>query len=757
MRKITHLSRQRSSASSVTLDTAITAFFKRCEARNLSPHTISFYKYRLKAFQRFMEARQLKGGVDEITSTIIRDFITDEKRRVSAATADDIRTGAVPEGAGFIVLDVDNHACDEGLSSHDSHASGEVRTGFASLHMLEDEHSPLPPTLTVTTGSGGRHYFFLLPQGVKVPCSAGRLGLGLDIRGEHGYIVMAPSRHKSGEYYTLDNWGVDLAEAPTWLITLASTKEPPIELQPGEAGQIPAGQRNITLMRLAGVMHSRGFPADATEAALLRTNQAHCKPPLPDEEVIAIAQGIQRYPAGTLSSQMPHSAGSPPLSDLGNAELLMRQHGDDMRFNYSDGRWYLWRDTHWAPDTTEQVKRWAHEVIRQMMTEAEAIEDEQIRKAVQKHARWSESEHGTRAMLAQAQPYLGLMTEVLDNDGWFLNCQNGTIDLRAGELLPHRREDYITKIASVAYDPNASCPNWRKFLLRIFSENVELIAYVQRAAGYSLTADVSEQCLFFLYGTGCNGKSTFVETLVRILGNYQMKAPTEMLMSKHYGAGIPNDVARLPGVRIAVTAEIEQGRKLAESRVKDLTGGDTLTARFLHKEFFDFQPTHKLWMYGNHKPTVRGTDEGIWRRIQLIPFTVEIPADERDPHFRERALEPEFQGILTWLVQGCRRWQQHGLQPPKEVVLATQAYRGEMDVLTAFIEECCIVGENAEAQSTALYVRYKERCELLGEHPISHRTFGEELRRRGLDHLHRRTGEYWIGIGLLDTTHESAA
>ncbi|MHB9131016.1 MAG: phage/plasmid primase, P4 family [Armatimonadota bacterium] len=656
-----------------------------------------------------------------------------------------IRTGAVPSGAGFIVLDVDDHAMGEGVS------------GYDSLRQLETTHGPLPVTLTAITGSGGHHFFFALPAGVKIASSAGRLGAGLDIRGEGGYIVAAPSLHASGGNYAWDNWGVEMAEAPEWLIKLANTKERAAELPPGQAGQIPMGQRNTALTRLAGVMHSKGFPGEAIEAALLRTNQACCIPPLADEEVVAIVHSIQRYAEGTPCMLTPYAGGSPPLTDLGNAELLIRLHRDDMRYNYSDGRWHFWRDTHWAPDMTEQVKRWAHEVIRQMMGEAEAVEDDSIRKAVQKHTRWSESERGTRAMLAQAQPYLGLTTEVLDCDRWLLNCLNGTIDLRSGELHPHRREDYNTKIVPVTYDPNASCPNWWKFLLRVFDQNADLIAYVQRAAGYSVTADVSEQCLFFLYGSGRNGKSTFIETLVRILGNYQVKAPTEMLMAKPYGAGIPNDIARLPGVRMVVAAEIEAGRRLAESRVKDLTGGDTLTARFLHKEFFDFPPTHKLWIYGNHKPTVRGTDEGIWRRIQLIPFTVEIPVDECDPHFREKFLEPELTGILTWIVQGCLRWQEHqGLKPPDEVVAATQAYRNEMDVLTAFIEECCTLGNGYQVQSSALYVRYKAWCEQLGEHPISHRAFGEELRRRGLEHKHRNTGEYWIGIGLLDINESPA-
>jgi len=497
-------------------------------------------------------------------------------------------------------------------------------------------------------------------------------------------------------------------------------------------------------------LHARGINPGGIKAALLRINQTRCVPPLSEEEVSSIVQSVQRYSAGTTFSQLPNS-GALPYTDLGNAERLIAAHGSDLLYNYTDGYWYIWRGSRWIQDTTEQVKRWAHEVPRQMMTDAESIADEQMRKAMLKHARLSESERGTRAMLSQAQPYLGVTTEVFDNDRWLLNCSNGTIELRTGELRPHRQDDYITKMIQVPYDSHASCEHWWKFLIKIFDNNTDLIAFAQRAIGYTLTGDVSEQCLFFLYGSGRNGKSTFTETIMRVLGEFQIKASTDMLVAKPYGSGIPNDIARLAGIRMVVAAEIEAGRRLAESRVKDLTGGDTLTARFLHKEFFDFPPSHKLWIYGNHKPTVRGTDEGIWRRIILIPFLIEIPLEDCDPHFREKYLDTELPGILAWMVQGCQRWLQHGLKPPPDVLQATRAYRDEMDVLSSFIEECCDVAESSEVQCSVLYARYKVWCDQIGEHPMGHRTFGEELERRGFQRYHRRTGEYRRGLRIRET------
>jgi putative DNA primase/helicase len=315
--------------------------------------------------------------------------------------------------------------------------------------------------------------------------------------------------------------------------------------------------------------------------------------------------------------------------------------------------------------------------------------------------------------------------------------------------MEHRREDLITKLAPVEYDPEAAAPTWAAFLERVLPDEVR--AFFQRAAGYSLTGDTSEQVMFINHGPGANGKSTAQEAIAAALGDYALRTPTEMLLAKRAG-GIPNDIARLKGARFAAASETEEGRRLAESLVKDLTGQDTISARFMRAEWFDFRPTHKLWLSTNHKPEVRGTDEAIWRRIRLVPWTQTIPPAEQDKKLLAK-LRKELPGILAWLVRGCLMWQREGLRPPDEVRKATGRYRAEMDVLAAFIDEECIVAERATATAKALYAAYKAWCDENGERPESQRRFGGRLKERGFDSARMTTGARkgaveWRGIGL---------
>ncbi|MDZ7809989.1 MAG: phage/plasmid primase, P4 family [Arhodomonas sp.] len=276
----------------------------------------------------------------------------------------------------------------------------------------------------------------------------------------------------------------------------------------------------------------------------------------------------------------------------------------------------------------------------------------------------------------------------------------------------------------------------------------EVRAFVKRFAGYALTGSTAEQVLAFMYGTGRNGKSVFIETLAALMGDYHTATRIETL-SVTRGGGIPNDVAALAGARLVTVSETPEGSRLNESLVKDLTGGDTITARFLRHEFFQFRPQFKLWVRGNHKPQIRGTDDGIWRRVMLIPFTVQIPEPEVDPTLTEK-LRDELPGILQWAIAGCLEWQRQGLRPPATVANAVREYRSEMDTLATFIEERCVIAEHAMASAKALYQDYTQWCEQSGERPVSQTRFGMSLSERGFpkDKGGAANTYHWFGIGL---------
>src|SRR5215217_5920695 len=404
-------------------------------------------------------------------------------------------------------------------------------------------------------------------------------------------------------------------------------------------------------------------------------------------------------------------------------------------------------EARWERDDAGRVHRLAKERVRGIYREASDAEDEDRRKALAKHATASESETRIRAMIELAKSEVPISPDKLDADPWLLNVLNGTIDLRTGELREHRREDLITKLAPVEYDPQAKAPTWEVFLGRVLPSE-DLRGFVQRAAGYSATGGTSEQCLFIHHGPGANGKSTFQETITAALGDYAMRTPTETLLVKRSG-GVPNDVARLKGARFVTASETEEGRRLAESLVKDLTGQDTISARFMWAEWFDFKPTHALHLSTNHKPEIRGTDPAIWRRIRLIPWAVTIPPAEQDRKLAEK-LREELPGVLAWIVRGCLEWQREGLQAPEEVRQATKAYRTEMDILAAFLADCCLRDEDEDAFAGELWGAWKRWCEETGEQAGSQKRFGGRLAERGfLNHRDSKTGrKVWSGLSL---------
>jgi putative DNA primase/helicase len=449
-----------------------------------------------------------------------------------------------------------------------------------------------------------------------------------------------------------------------------------------------------------------------------------------------VSESAQLAAAAAVKEKEPAKPGFFPATDWGNARRLAKRHGDDLLYCHPWRKWMVWDGQRFCVDDVAEVMRRARDTVYSIYGEALKLGDEQakLRTEIIQHAVASEAAKRMFDMvkLAESEPGIAVKPTQLDTDGWLFNVINGTVDLRSGQLRPHSKADRITKLAPIKFDPDATCPQWEQFLSQIMDSRRDVIEFLQLAVGYSLTAATSEKCLFFLYGSGDNGKSVFIETLACLMGEYWMKTPTETVMRRNSSEGVPNDVARLVNMRMVSAAEVEEGKQLNEARIKDITGGDTISARFMRAEWFDFVPVFKLWMYGNHKPVITGCDDAIWNRLRLIPFNVTIAKDKQDRNLKEK-LKTELPGILNWAIRGCLRWQREGLGIPLDVKEATQEYRQEQDVLAAFLGDCCVVGDpkTYHVGSMLLYDRYVIWCKRNGEKPHTHTKFADVMKNKG--------------------------
>jgi putative DNA primase/helicase len=442
------------------------------------------------------------------------------------------------------------------------------------------------------------------------------------------------------------------------------------------------------------------------------------------------------------------------MTDLGNAERIVDGHGTDLRFVPNVG-WHVWDERRWRIDGDGEVHRRAKQTVRRIALDA--LDEPHTKKAEAqlKFAMKSEARPRLEAMVALAETDADVVASIddLDADPYALNVQNGTVDLLTGELRDHDQADHITKLAPVFYDPAAKCPTWDGFLETSFDGEHELIRFLQRGIGYSLTGSTTAQVMFILHGRGANGKSTFLETVRSMLGDYAQQAPADLLMQARANrGGATPDLARLPGARFVSAVETGEGRKLDEPLVKQITGGDRIAARRLYRDVFEFTPTHKLWLATNHLPEVRGTDEAIWRRIRLVPFTVTIPEAKRDKGLAAK-LRLELPGILAWAIRGCTDYLADGLEEPDAVKAATQSYRDDMDELGAFLEERVQIEETLDAarltvKASVLFTMYEYWCRGSGISPMSSTAFGRQLSERGLRREKRRDGWHYLGVRL---------
>ena len=437
------------------------------------------------------------------------------------------------------------------------------------------------------------------------------------------------------------------------------------------------------------------------------------------------------------------------LTDATNAARLLKEHGRNIRFFPAWKKWLVWNNRHWETDEGGAlVHEKGLETVRNIYDELSNTDDYREMIEIEKFGKISESMRRREAMIKTASylTELNIKAEDLDANPWLLNVRNGTIDVQSGRFTEHKQEEMITKIANVDYDPDADCPLWKKFIREIMNYKTDIINFLQTAAGWAMTGDNSEQVMFILYGSGANGKTTFLNTLMYILGDYATATPTETFMKKS-GDQNTNDIARLRGTRLVTTTEAEQGRRLSEPLIKKITGNDQMTARFLYGEYFNFVPTFKIFMATNHKPVIKGTDHGIWRRIRLIPFTTRIEDDKQDKHL-EIKLKQEASGILNWLLEGTERWKKERLTVPAAILNATDEYRGEMDVIGNFLKDCCIQNCDVSIRIRELYKAYADWCDENKEHAVNERFFSMRLKEMSFEQSRTADARYWKGLAL---------
>lgn len=437
------------------------------------------------------------------------------------------------------------------------------------------------------------------------------------------------------------------------------------------------------------------------------------------------------------------------LTDLTNKNCFIKAYGDRIRYCNSWKKFLIWNGTCWEADNDGFVENTVLEFIPRMYRGELFMNDLQMKVELEKHIIRSESYPRIQYLinLLKMAGEIKVKDSQFDLDKHLFNAEKKTVNLSTGETYEPKQEDLITKKSLFIYDKDAKCPTWEMFLMQIFHNDLELIHFVQKAMGYSLSGDISEQCMFILWGTGANGKSTFLNVLQNLFGDYATSTRTETFMKKTSEQS--NDLARLRNTRLVIASEAEENKPMSESLIKQITGGDRITARFLYGEFFEFLPTFKIFMATNHKPKISGGDNGIWRRIKLIPFTVIIPEEKRDRNLTEK-LMAENSGILNWLLEGYRMWEKEGLKEPEAIRAANEEYRFDMDSVGSFVAECLEFDASQKERllNGDLYNIYTKWCEKNNETVMSHRKLTSKMREKNYQQLASNGNRWWLGLSI---------
>src|ERR1035437_10354089 len=595
-------------------------------------------------------------------------------------------------------------------------------------------------------------------------------GMLVEIRSTRLQTVFPPGVHPQGEPIEWSQFGEPARISKTELSASVARLAAATLL----VRQWPAkgsGLRHKTALALAGMLLRGGTDPDRAADFLRRVAEVAGDEEV-DDRVACVGDTQRRLQEGGEVTGVPtlaeligndvtkavtnwlglqDSAASTPnsnRSDVGNRKRFVQAYGEEVHFSYEQQKWYCYDGTRWALDRTGAIERYATLVAEAIVREAKAIENDGERKAMYKWALASQHRARIEAMIWCARSVDPIRQEELDRDPFLLNVLNGTLDLRTGVLRPHDRQDFISRLAPVAYDPKARAPKWLAFLKKIMNGNTRLVAYLQRVLGYAATGDTREQVFFLLYGTGANGKSTFLETVLFVLGeDYGQPTEFRTFLYRDRGDGVRNDLAALVGLRMVTAVEADPGKRLDEALIKQVSGGDRISARFLFREFFTYVPQFKLFLAANHKPEIRGVEEAIWRRIRHIPFAVTIPKQARNRKLAAE-LREEAPGILAWIVEGALAWQRTGLSEPKEITRATEGYRQESDVLADFVGACTEPKEGEVVLVGVLYAVYVVWAGAAGTEAWKKDTFSKAMVERGLVVKHRRVGQKTLRVYL---------
>ena len=701
--------------------------------------------------------------------------------------------GAVsgPVSGDLVCLDVDGAPDDSVLS-----------VLLASLEL------PFDYPWQVKTPGGGYHIWVRCPGLGAHMNGTGKLIGDLDgcdhveLRFNGHQTLVPPSAHPSGHAYAFIVSGLRLPTttpivvAPEALLAVATwrnKREPPPSPPPptparlpvSQAGRVythffesaidgearkcrtaPDGDRHNQVVRSAkslGGFEHLGLRLADVESALVAAHMAAPGKDTPTEhEARAAVRDGWKYGAvlprevkdnpewnrtdsDAVAEDDPDAPVRYAFTDLGNGERFAARFGGQLRYEKASNNWRHWDGRRWAYDETLEAERYAAKTARDIYAEAAREESLEVRRQIIKFALASESRERQQAMSASARHMLTIAPRDWDPDPWLLNCENGTVDLRTGRLMPHRQEDLITMVAPVEYDPKAKAPMFEAFLAEI-QPDPEVRSHIQRAIGYSACGVTREHHFWFALGVGANGKSTLLNLLLTILGDYASQAPPDLLIASR--GRHPTEIAFLRAARLVVATETQAESKLDEVRVKEMTGGDALTARYMRGDFFTFKPTHTIWMVGNHRPIISGTDVGIWRRPLLVDFPVTIPREKQDGELPEKLLS-EAPGVLRWIVEGCLAWQKEGLRPPQSVLTAVAGYQKDMDVVGQWLDDQCILDPNVSESSATLYQDYQKWCESSGERYMKQRSFGTQLVERGFIQSRGHGGKrIYIGLRL---------